>query len=41
MIKFLVCLIGWLLIPFAMVVVAWEVAKCWVEDALKKANERA
>jgi hypothetical protein len=40
MIKFVTCLISWILIPLAMVVVAWDVAKCWVEDALKKAIEK-
>jgi hypothetical protein len=34
MIKSLVCVIGWLLIPIAMVVIAWDVAKCWVEDKM-------
>jgi len=40
MIKFITCLIGWLLIPFAIIVVSWDIAKCWVEDALKKASEK-
>lgn len=31
MIKFLVSLIGWCLLPIAIVVVAFEVVKTWVE----------
>ena len=31
MMKFIVCLIGWLLIPLAVLVVAFDIAKCWVE----------
>jgi RNAse (barnase) inhibitor barstar len=34
MVKFLVCLIGWVLLPIAIVVVGFEVAKCWVEEKL-------
>ncbi len=32
MIKFVVNCIGWLLMPVAIVVVAYEVAKCFVES---------
>jgi hypothetical protein len=31
MMKFIVCLIACLLIPIAMFVVAFDIAKCWVE----------
>ena len=32
MMKFIVCLIGWCLVPLAMIYHAWEIAKCWVES---------
>ena len=35
MIKFLVCLIGWVLLPLVMIVVAWEVAKVWIESKME------
>ena len=34
MIKFIVCTIGWLLMPVVLVVVAFEVTKTWVEFRL-------
>lgn len=41
MMKFIVCLIGWLLIPLAMLVVAFDIAKCWVEAEVNgKAQEK-
>ena len=41
MMKFTVCLIGWILIPVAIIAVAYEVAKCWVESSLDgKAQEK-
>lgn len=41
MMKFIVCLIAWLLIPFAMFVVAFDIAKCWVESKVDvKAEEK-
>jgi hypothetical protein len=39
--KFTVCLIGWALIPVAIITVAYEVAKCWVESKIDgKAQEK-
>jgi len=39
--KFIVCLISWVLIPVAIVTVAYEVSKCWVESRLDgKAGEK-
>ena len=35
MIKFITCLIGWVLVPIVMVVLAWDIAKCFVEDKCK------
>ena len=34
MIKFLVCLVAWVLMPIVIVVMGFEVAKCWVEEKL-------
>jgi len=36
MIKFIVCTIGWLLMPLVLVVVGFQVAKTWVEYKLMK-----
>jgi hypothetical protein len=38
MMKFIVCLIGWFLIPLAMLVVAFDIAKCWVEAEANKSK---
>lgn len=41
MMKFIVCLIGWVLTPLAMLVVAFDIAKCWVEAKVNgKAQEQ-
>jgi hypothetical protein len=41
MMKFIVCLISWMLIPLAMLVVAFDIAKCWVESKVDgKADEK-
>lgn len=31
MIRFITCLIGWTLLPLAIVKVAWDIAVTWVE----------
>jgi hypothetical protein len=36
MIKFVVCAVGWVLMPIVIVVIGFEVAKCWVEAKLLK-----
>lgn len=39
--KIIVCLIGMLLVPLAMIVVAFDIAKCWVESEVDgKAQEK-
>mgnify|MGYP003350061365 CR=1 FL=1 len=34
MVKFITGLVSWFFIPFAMIAVAWDVAKCYVEDKI-------
>ena len=38
MIKFITCLVVWLLIPIAIVAVAYDIAKCWVESKIESAE---
>lgn len=35
MIKFITLLIGWCLMPLAIIVVAWDVAKTYVESVME------
>lgn len=36
LLEFIIAVVGWLLVPIAIVVVSFEVAKCWVEDRIPR-----
>lgn len=37
--KTIVCLIGMFLVPLAMIVVAFDIAKCWVEAEVDRKSQ--